>query len=118
MPDTLRHDCVAPRSSPDSPAANIRRLRIILRGRVQGLGVRPAIARLAHHLGLAGEVYNSTAGLVIEIEGDATATVTFQAAIPEWLPARAGQRANRGTHRADGRNRFPNRGQHGARGGY
>lgn len=42
-----------------------------LRGRVQGIGARPAIARRAQELGLGGVARNTLAGLVIEVEGAA-----------------------------------------------
>ena len=43
--------------------------RLILSGGVQGLGVRPAIFRLATKLGIRGSVCNSSRGVEIEIEG-------------------------------------------------
>ena len=45
------------------------RLRVVLRGAVQGVGFRPAVYRLAETLRLAGWVRNSGAGLEIEVEG-------------------------------------------------
>jgi hydrogenase maturation protein HypF len=47
----------------------IERLRVVLRGAVQGVGFRPAVYRLAEKLRLAGWVRNSGAGLEIEVEG-------------------------------------------------
>ncbi len=47
----------------------MKRLRIALYGAVQGVGFRPFVYRLATELGLKGTVLNSSAGLVIEIEG-------------------------------------------------
>ncbi|MHB8835701.1 MAG: carbamoyltransferase HypF [Candidatus Methylomirabilia bacterium] len=46
------------------------RLRVEVRGVVQGVGFRPTVWRLARELGLAGFVRNSSAGVEIEIEGD------------------------------------------------
>ena len=40
-----------------------------MRGIVQGVGFRPFVYNLAHQLGLAGYVLNSSAGVTIEIEG-------------------------------------------------
>ncbi|HEX4786262.1 MAG TPA: carbamoyltransferase HypF [Candidatus Sulfotelmatobacter sp.] len=45
------------------------RLRITLRGAVQGVGFRPFVYRLATELSLTGWVLNSSAGLVVEVEG-------------------------------------------------
>src|SRR5271166_4971131 len=47
----------------------IERLRVVLRGAVQGVGFRPAVYRLAEKLRLAGWVRNSGEGLEIEVEG-------------------------------------------------
>jgi len=47
----------------------IRRLRITLRGAVQGVGFRPFVYRLATEMSLTGWVLNSSAGLVVEVEG-------------------------------------------------
>ncbi len=48
------------------------RLRIRLRGIVQGVGFRPFVYKLASELGLTGYVCNSSAGLVAEVEGERT----------------------------------------------
>ncbi len=50
------------------PAAGSR-LRVVIRGAVQGVGFRPFIFRLAESLGLAGWVNNSSQGVFIEVEG-------------------------------------------------
>jgi hydrogenase maturation protein HypF len=47
----------------------LERLRITLRGAVQGVGFRPFVYRLATELNLTGWVLNSSAGLVVEVEG-------------------------------------------------
>ena len=47
----------------------IERLRVVLRGAVQGVGYRPTVYRLAEKLRLAGWVRNSGVGLEIEVEG-------------------------------------------------
>jgi hydrogenase maturation protein HypF len=46
-----------------------QRLRITLRGAVQGVGFRPFVYRLATELSLTGWVLNSSSGLVVEVEG-------------------------------------------------
>ncbi|MDP3063605.1 MAG: carbamoyltransferase HypF [Chloroflexota bacterium] len=45
------------------------RLRVTVRGAVQGVGFRPFIYRLATSLGLTGWVNNSSQGVFIEVEG-------------------------------------------------
>ncbi len=46
-----------------------QRLRITLRGAVQGVGFRPFVYRLAIEMSLTGWVLNSSVGLVVEVEG-------------------------------------------------
>ena len=48
----------------------LTRLEILVRGIVQGVGFRPFVYNLAANLGLAGWVLNSSAGVLIEVEGD------------------------------------------------
>jgi hydrogenase maturation protein HypF len=62
-------------------------LRLQLLGRVQGYGVRPAVARLAEQVGLAGSVRNTLEGLEIEIEGLADDVALFQSLLLAVLPA-------------------------------
>ncbi|HEV2467560.1 MAG TPA: carbamoyltransferase HypF [Candidatus Sulfotelmatobacter sp.] len=47
----------------------VERLRITLRGAVQGVGFRPFVYRLATEMSLTGWVLNSSSGLVVEVEG-------------------------------------------------
>jgi len=47
----------------------MRRVRISIEGRVQGVGFRPAAYRLARCFGLSGFVQNTNFGVVIEIQG-------------------------------------------------
>lgn len=50
-----------------------KRIRITIRGAVQGVGFRPFVYRLATSLGLKGWVNNNTEGVTIEAEGSQTA---------------------------------------------
>ena len=47
-----------------------RRVRIFLRGQLQGMGFRPFIYNLAQGMGLKGWVRNSPQGVLLEAEGD------------------------------------------------
>ena len=49
---------------------SISRRQIHIRGIVQGVGFRPFVYNLAQGLGLSGYVLNSSAGVVIEVEGE------------------------------------------------
>ena len=62
------------------------RLRIRLRGIVQGVGFRPFVHNLALRHGLNGFVLNSSAGLVTEVEGDAAKLASFRAALLTEAP--------------------------------
>lgn len=55
-----------------------QRLRINLRGAVQGVGFRPFVYRLATELSLTGWVLNSSAGLIVEVEGPAELLRAFE----------------------------------------
>jgi hydrogenase maturation protein HypF len=47
-----------------------RRLRVCVRGVVQGVGFRPFVYTTAAALGLSGSVRNDSCGAIIEVEGD------------------------------------------------
>jgi hydrogenase maturation protein HypF len=55
-----------------------QRLRITLRGAVQGVGFRPFVYRLATDMSLSGWVLNSSAGLVVEVEGPSDQLSRFE----------------------------------------
>ena len=58
-------------------------------GAVQGVGFRPFVYRLATELGLAGWVLNSSAGLVIEVEGAPETLDQFLTRLDREKPAAA-----------------------------
>ncbi|HSG27237.1 MAG TPA: acylphosphatase, partial [Candidatus Krumholzibacterium sp.] len=62
------------------------RLRLVVRGRVQGVGFRPSIYRFAEKAGVTGYVRNTGAGVVIEIEGEAAAIEAFARMLSSDLP--------------------------------
>lgn len=45
------------------------RLRLVIRGAVQGVGFRPFLFRLANELRLSGWVNNTASGVIVEVEG-------------------------------------------------
>ncbi len=69
-----------------SPPVDRRGRRFVLSGRVQGLGVRPTICRLACEQGLGGVVQNTSRGVEIEVEGSSSQVSHFSAALPASLP--------------------------------
>lgn len=65
------------------------RLRAVVRGAVQGVGFRPFVYRTATAMGLAGWVRNSSAGVVIEVEGEKAALDAFLLRLAAEKPPRA-----------------------------
>ena len=63
------------------------RLRVRVRGAVQGVGFRPFVHRLAIRFGLSGFVLNDAEGVLAEIEGSDLSG--FLAALQHEHPARA-----------------------------
>ena len=61
-------------------------LRLVIRGVVQGVGMRPFIHRLAHKHGLAGTVANSARGVVVEVEGRPESVAAFERRLTEEPP--------------------------------
>ncbi|UCF04665.1 MAG: carbamoyltransferase HypF [bacterium] len=62
------------------------RIRLTVRGRVQGVGFRPAIYRLAREMELAGFVRNTRRGVVIELEGSIASIERFGENLATKLP--------------------------------
>lgn len=75
---------------PPDPAALARtRLRVLVRGAVQGVGFRPFVHQQATALGLAGWVGNSGEGVTVEAEGDSNGLAALIEAIRESPPPNA-----------------------------
>lgn len=66
-----------------------QRLRVSVRGAVQGVGFRPFVFRLAQTLNLAGWVTNSTSGVFIEVEAERPRLEAFLDALQREKPPRA-----------------------------
>ena len=64
----------------------LARKQIHVRGIVQGVGVRPFVYNLAQGLRLNGYVLNSSAGVVIEIEGEVPGLESFLRRLSEDAP--------------------------------
>ncbi len=64
----------------------VRRVRLRVRGVVQGVGFRPYVYRLASELGLAGFVLNDSRGVVVELEGSPRAVEEFRARLGAEAP--------------------------------
>ncbi|MEO1015741.1 MAG: carbamoyltransferase HypF [Pseudomonadota bacterium] len=62
------------------------RLRIRVRGAVQGVGFRPFVWALAGDLGLSGFVFNDEEGVLIEVEGAVADTDAFARRLEEDAP--------------------------------
>jgi hydrogenase maturation protein HypF len=65
------------------------RLKIVVRGAVQGVGFRPFVYRLATELELNGWVSNTAQGVFIEVEGSSDLLREFRLRIERDKPARA-----------------------------
>ena len=62
------------------------RVKILIKGIVQGVGFRPFIYNLANSHSLNGWVLNSTEGVSIEVEGEKPTLTTFVDDIPKKAP--------------------------------
>ena len=63
-----------------------KRIRLIVRGVVQGMGFRPFVYRLAHELSLVGWVANTGQGALLELEGETANLQCFQTRLQTELP--------------------------------
>jgi hydrogenase maturation protein HypF len=67
-------------------AAGAQAVQIRVRGRVQGVGFRPTVWRLARELGLRGTVLNDAEGVLIRAAGEAATLSTFIARLESECP--------------------------------
>lgn len=65
----------------------VQRRRLSIQGKVQGVGFRPFVYRLAKSLQVAGFVRNTGQGVTIEVEGNATRLAEFEARLQTDKPA-------------------------------
>ncbi len=72
-----------------SDCGETTRRRIEVSGVVQGIGFRPFVFQLAQQLGLAGFVRNHSAGVTIEVEGDAASLEEFTTRLQSDPPSLA-----------------------------
>ena len=72
-----------------TPAVGKTRLKLAVRGAVQGVGFRPFVFRLAEELKLAGWVNNSPQGVFIEVEGPRAALEKFLLRLGTEKPVRS-----------------------------
>ena len=76
----------SPRVTAESPPLAVSRLRVLIRGAVQGVGFRPFVYRLARAHGLRGWVLNEARGVEIEAEGPEAALTKFLLALETERP--------------------------------
>ena len=73
----------------DEIDVRVERWRITVEGRVQGVGFRPFIYRLARARDLTGWVANGPEGVVLEVQGEPQAIASFQSDLRTLAPASA-----------------------------
>ncbi len=73
---------------PSAPNELVR-VRLLVRGAVQGVGFRPFVYRLARELELSGGIENTAQGVAIELEGSRPSVQIFQERFRAEKPAHA-----------------------------
>ncbi|HYN28600.1 MAG TPA: carbamoyltransferase HypF [Dermatophilaceae bacterium] len=73
---------------PDEPAAGVTAVRRVVEatGVVQGVGMRPFLARLARELHLSGWCANTSSRVQVEVEGPSAAVAEFERRVVEEAP--------------------------------
>ena len=74
------------------------RIRLTIRGTVQGIGFRPFVFRLAQDLSLGGWIANTPQGTSLELEGTKKNLHAFQKRITAELPLTGNIQAMTSTH--------------------
>ena len=69
----------------DTPSSTVR-IRVRLRGRVQGVGFRPFVYRVARDLNLSGWVLNDNQGVLLEVEGPSVLAEQFVGQVTKGAP--------------------------------
>lgn len=67
-------------------AVHMKRMSIRVSGRVQGVGFRPFVYRLAIELNLCGQVCNDSSGVLIEVQGGAATLDAFVRRLRQEAP--------------------------------
>lgn len=67
----------------------VQRRRLTVTGRVQGVGFRPFVYRLALHYNLVGQVSNTTSGVTIDVQGGPTQVQSFRKQLEIQPPQQA-----------------------------
>ncbi len=62
------------------------RVRFLIEGIVQGVGFRPFVYKVANELGLSGFVYNTSNGVVVEVEGKSRDILKFEESLYDKAP--------------------------------
>lgn len=68
------------------PESEFVAVEIRVRGRVQGVGFRPTVWRLARDLNLAGEVLNDAEGVIVRVRGEPSGVSSFLVRIESEPP--------------------------------